>query len=166
VFGTAGAWLDPHDFARRERNRANDGAPLATRIGRMMRAARLLGSQFPRSCRKGLPREAATQKPYDGVNYVLHLGTYPTPLQELPTLSTPGLPFGSKRDDLTNPTYGGNKVRKLERLLADARRRGANRIVTGARWEVTMSSLRQFCTIARDQGRCRSRSATGNKACS
>lgn len=35
-----------------------------------------------------------------------------------------------KRDDRTHPVYGGNKVRKLEALLADARERGARRLVT------------------------------------
>jgi 1-aminocyclopropane-1-carboxylate deaminase/D-cysteine desulfhydrase-like pyridoxal-dependent ACC family enzyme len=35
-----------------------------------------------------------------------------------------------KRDDLTGEPYGGNKVRKLEYILADARARGATRLVT------------------------------------
>lgn len=35
-----------------------------------------------------------------------------------------------KRDDLTHPRYGGNKVRKLGRLLAAARARGATDVVT------------------------------------
>jgi 1-aminocyclopropane-1-carboxylate deaminase/D-cysteine desulfhydrase-like pyridoxal-dependent ACC family enzyme len=35
-----------------------------------------------------------------------------------------------KRDDLTSPRYGGNKVRKLERVLEAALARGAQRIVT------------------------------------
>jgi 1-aminocyclopropane-1-carboxylate deaminase/D-cysteine desulfhydrase-like pyridoxal-dependent ACC family enzyme len=35
-----------------------------------------------------------------------------------------------KRDDLTGERYGGNKVRKLEFLLAEARRRGAERLIT------------------------------------
>ena len=35
-----------------------------------------------------------------------------------------------KRDDLTNPVHGGNKVRKLQGLLAEARRRGATDILT------------------------------------
>jgi 1-aminocyclopropane-1-carboxylate deaminase/D-cysteine desulfhydrase-like pyridoxal-dependent ACC family enzyme len=61
---------------------------------------------------------------------VLRLGTYPTPLQPLTALSTPSSSLWVKRDDLTNPTYGGNKVRKLEKLLADAKHRGAERIVT------------------------------------
>jgi D-cysteine desulfhydrase len=35
-----------------------------------------------------------------------------------------------KRDDLVSPLYGGNKVRRYEFLLADAKARGATRIVT------------------------------------
>jgi len=35
-----------------------------------------------------------------------------------------------KRDDLVSPLYGGNKVRRYEYVLADARARGARRIVT------------------------------------
>jgi D-cysteine desulfhydrase len=35
-----------------------------------------------------------------------------------------------KRDDLVSPLYGGNKVRRYEYVLADARAKGARRIVT------------------------------------
>jgi D-cysteine desulfhydrase len=35
-----------------------------------------------------------------------------------------------KRDDLTHPVYGGNKPRKLVRILDEAERRGARRLVT------------------------------------
>jgi D-cysteine desulfhydrase len=35
-----------------------------------------------------------------------------------------------KRDDLVSPLYGGNKVRRYEFLLADAKQRGARRLVT------------------------------------
>jgi hypothetical protein len=35
-----------------------------------------------------------------------------------------------KRDDLSGEAYGGNKVRKLEFVLAEARRRGAGRLIT------------------------------------
>ncbi len=35
-----------------------------------------------------------------------------------------------KRDDLTAEPYGGNKVRKLEFILADAAQRGAQRLIT------------------------------------
>lgn len=52
------------------------------------------------------------------------LGNYPTPVERLPS----GL--WVKRDDLTHQVYGGNKVRKLERILDDARAHGARRLVT------------------------------------
>lgn len=60
----------------------------------------------------------------------LSLATLPTPVEEL------ALPAGSrgrlfvKRDDLSSSLYGGNKVRKLEYVLADAQRRGARTLVT------------------------------------
>jgi 1-aminocyclopropane-1-carboxylate deaminase/D-cysteine desulfhydrase-like pyridoxal-dependent ACC family enzyme len=58
------------------------------------------------------------------------VGTYPTPLEPLAQLSRPGSALWVKRDDLTHPLYGGNKVRKLERILVEARRSGASRLVT------------------------------------
>jgi D-cysteine desulfhydrase len=61
---------------------------------------------------------------------VLQLGRYPTPVALAPTLSRPGSDLWIKRDDLTHPVYGGNKVRKLEYLLAGALARGATRLVT------------------------------------
>jgi D-cysteine desulfhydrase len=44
----------------------------------------------------------------------------PTPVERVPEL---GADVWVKRDDLTALPYGGNKVRKLELILADARRR-------------------------------------------
>jgi D-cysteine desulfhydrase len=41
-----------------------------------------------------------------------------------------GLDIRIKRDDLAGDPYGGNKVRKLEFLLADAKARGATRVIT------------------------------------
>ena len=58
------------------------------------------------------------------------LGRYPTPAQRVDGLSAPGSELWIKRDDRTNDVYGGNKVRKLEWLLADAKERGATRVVT------------------------------------
>ncbi len=58
------------------------------------------------------------------------LGVYPTPLQRVDALCHDGIEFWIKRDDLTNPIYGGNKVRKLERILENARKSGVKRIVT------------------------------------
>jgi len=60
------------------------------------------------------------------------LGDFPTLVQEAPALAE-SLRAGRlfiKRDDLTHKDYGGNKVRKLEFLLADAKRRGFKKIIT------------------------------------
>jgi D-cysteine desulfhydrase len=61
----------------------------------------------------------------------LPLAEYPTPLEPLPRLSH-GLnrPVFIKRDDLCGPALGGNKVRKLEYLMAEAGALGARRVVT------------------------------------
>lgn len=61
----------------------------------------------------------------------LALGHFPTPLDEAPRLSERlGVRILVKRDDQTGLALGGNKVRKLEFLLADALTRGADTIVT------------------------------------
>ncbi len=55
----------------------------------------------------------------------------PTPLEYLPAISKElGVEFYIKRDDLTNLGVGGNKLRKLEYLLADALDQGATRLLT------------------------------------
>lgn len=62
------------------------------------------------------------------------LGMLPTPVHAWrpPALEGLGLAWCAiKRDDLSGgPDLGGNKVRKLELLLADAKRQGADTIVT------------------------------------
>lgn len=62
------------------------------------------------------------------------LGTLPTPLEDAPRLSEAlgGPRILIKRDDLTGFALGGNKVRKLEYLLADALAHEANVVVSGA----------------------------------
>ena len=61
----------------------------------------------------------------------LSLASYPTPLEHLPRLSKElKREIYIKRDDVIGPAMGGNKTRKLEYLLADARQRGAKKIVT------------------------------------
>ncbi|MQA89463.1 MAG: pyridoxal-phosphate dependent enzyme [Gemmatimonas sp.] len=57
------------------------------------------------------------------------LASLPTPVEELPG------PDGDvrlfvKRDDLSAPSYGGNKVRKLEHFLADAELSGSRTLIT------------------------------------
>lgn len=62
----------------------------------------------------------------------VRLGTFPTPLHPAPRLSAAlGVEIWFKRDDLTGLGLGGNKVRGLEYLLADAERHGCDCLVTG-----------------------------------
>lgn len=60
----------------------------------------------------------------------LQLGQYPTPVFRADTLCTEAVDLWVKNDGVTAEPYGGNKVRKLELILAEARRRSARRIVT------------------------------------
>jgi len=63
----------------------------------------------------------------------VELAQLPTPLHLAPRLSAElGVPVWFKRDDLTGLGLGGNKVRALEYLLADALDRGCDCLVTGA----------------------------------
>lgn len=59
----------------------------------------------------------------------LALARYPTPIEPLQVNSIPSTIF-VKRDDLAAEPYGGNKVRKLEFILADAQRQGIERLIT------------------------------------
>ena len=61
----------------------------------------------------------------------MHLGDWPTPVTKLEA-NPPGFDgeLWVKRDDRSSSWYGGNKVRKLEYLLAEARERGAGRVIT------------------------------------
>jgi D-cysteine desulfhydrase family pyridoxal phosphate-dependent enzyme len=64
----------------------------------------------------------------------LCLATLPTPLHPAERLSEAlgGPEIWFKRDDLTGFGLGGNKIRKLEFLAADALAQGADTLVTGA----------------------------------
>jgi D-cysteine desulfhydrase family pyridoxal phosphate-dependent enzyme len=63
----------------------------------------------------------------------LHFAHLPTPVEALPRLSeTLGGPrLLIKRDDQTGLAFGGNKTRKLEFLVAEAREQGAKTLVSG-----------------------------------
>ncbi len=62
----------------------------------------------------------------------IDLARTPTPLESLPALSAElGVQLLVKRDDLTGTPLSGNKVRKLEYLLADAQARGCDTLITG-----------------------------------
>jgi L-cysteate sulfo-lyase len=61
----------------------------------------------------------------------LTLSIKPSPLQRAPRLSERlGVDLWLKRDDLLGPAFGGNKVRKLELLLADALAQDADCVIT------------------------------------
>ena len=61
----------------------------------------------------------------------VNLGCFPTPLVRLDNLSRMfGKEIYCKRDDLSGVGLGGNKVRKLEFLLADAQMKGAQVVMT------------------------------------
>ena len=63
----------------------------------------------------------------------LNFAHLPTPVEALPRLSEiwNGPRLLIKRDDQTGLAFGGNKTRKLEFLLAEAREQGAKTLITG-----------------------------------
>jgi D-cysteine desulfhydrase family pyridoxal phosphate-dependent enzyme len=62
----------------------------------------------------------------------VHLFTSPTPIEKPKGLQTllPSVDLLLKRDDVMQLALGGNKVRKLEFLLADAQTKGCNVVIT------------------------------------
>lgn len=59
---------------------------------------------------------------------ILHL---PTPIEYLPSVSRDlGIDLYIKRDDLTPLAMGGNKLRKLEYFVRDAKDKGATLLLT------------------------------------
>lgn len=60
----------------------------------------------------------------------VNLGVFPTPVLEITTGCNRNNRLFVKRDDISGKLYGGNKVRKLEFLLADAQKQGANKVMT------------------------------------
>ena len=63
----------------------------------------------------------------------LHFAHLPTPIEPLPRLSEAlgGPRLLIKRDDQTGLAFGGNKTRKLEFLMAEARDQGAQTLISG-----------------------------------
>lgn len=77
------------------------------------------------------------------------IATLPTPLEFLPRLTARlgGPQIYIKRDDLTGLAFGGNKTRKLEYLVADARQKGATHFITEG--GVQSNHVRQSAAAAR-----------------
>ncbi|WP_416412255.1 D-cysteine desulfhydrase [Pantoea sp. App145] len=71
----------------------------------------------------------------------------PTPLEHLPRLSDYlGRDIFIKRDDFTPMAFGGNKLRKLEFLAADALREGADVLLTAG--AIQSNHVRQTAAVA------------------
>ncbi len=75
---------------------------------------------------------AAQQSPLTGKFARVRLAHLPTPIEPLPNLSEHlgGPKLFIKRDDQTGLATGGNKARKLEFLIADALKMGADSVIT------------------------------------
>ncbi len=78
-----------------------------------------------------IPPEFAARVSAYAPSHRLILAMAPTPIHSwaLPGLP-PGVRVSVKRDDMTGSTAGGNKIRKLEFLLADAMREQAKAVIT------------------------------------
>ena len=75
------------------------------------------------------------------------IGVFPTPVQKLENISRLlGTQVYVKRDDLTGIGPGGNKVRKLEFLPADAKRKGAEVVFTTGGAQSNHAMLPAVCS--------------------
>ena len=76
------------------------------------------------------------------------LGVFPTPVHRLENISRLlGTNVFIKRDDLTGIGLGGNKVRKLEYLLADAQAQGARTVFTTGGAQSNHAMLTAACAL-------------------
>src|SRR6266699_5308774 len=84
-----------------------------------------------RSCGK-IKTETEIQRPMKNISR-LNFAHLPTPIEALPRLSETllGARLLIKRDDQTGLAFGGNKTRKLEFLVAEAREQGAKMLISG-----------------------------------
>ena len=74
------------------------------------------------------------------------LGLFPTPMHYLPNMSKElGTNVWIKRDDLCGVALGGNKVRKLEYLLADAKAKGYDLVMTTGQAQSNHAMLTAAC---------------------
>lgn len=81
-------------------------------------------------------------KEYDKIS----LGIFPTPLLRLSNMSRElGTNVWIKRDDMTGVALGGNKVRKLEYLLADAKNKGYDLVMTTGQAQSNHAMLTAAC---------------------
>ncbi|MBQ5769817.1 MAG: D-cysteine desulfhydrase family protein [Clostridia bacterium] len=75
------------------------------------------------------------------------LGIFPTPIQRLGNISEElGANIFIKRDDMTGVALGGNKVRKLEYLLYEAKKQGAEVVFTTGGAQSNHAMLTAACS--------------------
>ena len=76
------------------------------------------------------------------------LGLFPTPMYRLPNISQElGTNVWIKRDDLCGVALGGNKVRKLEYLLHDAKSKGYDLVMTTGQAQSNHAMLTAACAL-------------------
>ena len=76
------------------------------------------------------------------------LGLFPTPMYRLPNMSRElGTNVWIKRDDLCGVALGGNKVRKLEYLLRDAKNKGYDLVMTTGQAQSNHAMLTAACAL-------------------
>ena len=76
------------------------------------------------------------------------LGLFPTPMYRLPNISRElGTNIWIKRDDLCGVALGGNKVRKLEYLLQDAKAKGYDLVMTTGQAQSNHAMLTAACAL-------------------
>lgn len=76
------------------------------------------------------------------------LGLFPTPMYRLDNLSRElGCNVWIKRDDLCGVALGGNKVRKLEYLLYDAKKQGYDLVMTTGQAQSNHAMLTAACAL-------------------
>ena len=76
------------------------------------------------------------------------LGIFPTPMYRLENVSRElGTNVWIKRDDLCGVALGGNKVRKLEYLLADAKKQGYDLVMTTGQAQSNHAMLTAACAL-------------------
>jgi D-cysteine desulfhydrase family pyridoxal phosphate-dependent enzyme len=78
----------------------------------------------------------------------ISLGIFPTPLYKLNNISRElGTNVWIKRDDMTGVGLGGNKVRKLEYLLAEAKQQGYELVMTTGGAQSNHAMLTAACAL-------------------
>ncbi len=78
----------------------------------------------------------------------ISLGLFPTPLYKLENMSRElGTNVWIKRDDMCGVMLGGNKVRKLEYLLMDAKKKGYELVMTTGQAQSNHAMLTAACAL-------------------